>query len=95
MNTSDLFSWLLNSGGLTVVLSWLAERWPWYQKQTADLKKILFILGVVILGLGVYAAQVYIPATVWAQIDPWFNRAAGLAVLGAGAMGLHALTKPA
>lgn len=94
MNTSDLFSWLLNSGGLIVILSWVVERWPWYQGLSADAKKAVFIAGVIILGLGVYALQLYVPVNIWTLIDPWVNRAAGLFVLGAGAMGLHALTKP-
>jgi len=88
-----LFDWLLGSGGLILVLSWLVERWVWYQKQSSDWKKVLFIAGVVLLGSVVHALQLYVPATVWSQIDPWFQFVSGLVVVGAGAMGLHALTK--
>lgn len=93
MDIAGLFSWLMDSGGLVIVLSWLVERWAWYQKQTPDWKKFLFILGVVILGGIVHALQIYVPATVWAQINPWFNYISGLIIVGAGAMGYHKLTK--
>ncbi len=89
----QLFAWLLGSGGLIIMLSWLVERWAWYQKQTPDLKKILFIAGVVILGSIVHALQLYVPANAWSAIDPWFQFVSGLIVLGAGAMGYHQLTK--
>jgi hypothetical protein len=94
MTTSDLFTWFLGSGGLVLVLSWIVERWVWYQKQSPDWKKVLFIFGVVVLGSGVHALQLYVPVAVWALIDPWFTYISGLVVLGAGAMGIHQLTKP-
>jgi len=93
ITSSALFGWLLGSGGLILLLSWLVEHWAWYQKQSSDLKKIVFVAGVVILGSAVHALQLYVPAAAWAQIDPWFQFVSGLVVLGAGAMGLHALTK--
>jgi hypothetical protein len=94
ITSAALFTWLLGSGGLILVLSWLVEHWAWYQKQSSDLKKIVFVAGVVVLGSAVHALQLYVPAAAWAQIDPWFQFVSGLVVLGAGAMGLHALTKP-
>ena len=94
ITSSALFSWLLGSGGLILILSWLVERWAWYQAQNPDWKKVLFILGVVVLGSVVHALQLYVPAAIWALIDPWFQFISGLVILGAGAMGLHQLTKP-
>lgn len=94
ITSGALFTWLLGSGGLILVLSWLCERWAWYQMQTTELKKFYFIVGVALLGSAVHALQLYVPVAVWAQIDPWFQYVSGLVVLGAGAMGLHALTKP-
>jgi hypothetical protein len=93
ITTSELFAWLIGSGGLILVMSWLVEHWAWYQAQSSTWKKMLFIAGVVILGSAVHALQLYVPATAWAAIDPWFIYVSGLVVLGAGAMGLHAMTK--
>jgi hypothetical protein len=94
ITSNEFFTWLVGSGGVIVVVSWLAERWAWYQAQTPDLKKILFIILVVLIGSGVQALQLYVPAATWALIDPWFVRVTGLIVLAAGAEGYHKLTKP-
>lgn len=94
IGTNELFTWLLQSGGLLLILSWVVERWPWYQAQSPEIKKVLFTGGVVLLGSGVHAMQLYVPASVWTAIDPWFQYVSGLVVLAGGISLYHKETKP-
>ncbi len=94
MTTSEFLGWLMNSGGIAIVVSWIAERLPFYQAWPPDAKKISYIIACVALGLALYAAQTYVTPATWAAIDPWFKVAAGLVLMTSAGTGYHKLAKP-
>ena len=91
MDIQSLFNWLLNSGGAALVVSWIVEKLPSYQKLSADVKKYVYIAAVVVVGLAAYALQTYVPSATWNQIEPWLKIVAGLVVAASAGIGYHAL----
>jgi hypothetical protein len=94
MTSNDIFTWLLASGGLVFCLSWLVDRWPWFLAQGPEVKHLVFVALGVVIGLGIYAAQLYVPASFWLVADPWILKASGLIVILGSAKAYHQLTKP-
>lgn len=92
-NLLNLLSWLIYSGGTILVASWVLDRIPAFVAASADVKKYINIAVSVVLALGVYAIITFVPASVFALIDPWFKVAAGVVVLYSSQQTVHALTK--
>jgi len=75
----DILKWILYAGGAVMIVSWVAERWPWFQALASDVKKILSITVSCALALGGYALLLYVPPEFWVQIDPWIKLVLGVA----------------
>ncbi len=81
----DILKWLLYSGGVVVIVSWAAERWPAFQTLKSDVKKVLSLVASCVIALGAYALLLYVPADFWVQIDPWVKVILGVAsIYGVG-----------
>jgi hypothetical protein len=71
MNLNDFLVWL-TGGGAIIAISWLFERWAWFQAQTANLKQMLVFGSSAALSIGAWAVVTYVPADVLSQIAPVF-----------------------
>lgn len=73
MNLNDFLVWLANSGGSIIVLSWIAERWAWFQAQKPDAKQYMFFGGSVLVSAASYTVLHYVPASILTMLTPWFG----------------------
>lgn len=63
--------WLTGGGG-AILISFLAERWDWFQAQTSKVKQFLMIVIPSLLGLGALAITTFVSPEVITQISPYF-----------------------
>jgi len=63
--------WLTGGGG-AILVSFLFERWDWFQAQTAKVKQFLMIVIPSLLGVGALAITTFVPPEIIAQISPYF-----------------------
>ena len=73
MTLAEFLAWLVNSGGAIAVVSFLFERWAWYQAQTSDNKRYMFFGACVIVSVLGYLGLTYIPPEIIQQIAPYFG----------------------
>jgi hypothetical protein len=73
MTLQQFLEWLVSGGGAAVVLSFVLERIPAFQKLEASVKGWINLGGVLVLSLGAFAVVRYVPADVLSQIAPWFG----------------------
>lgn len=77
----DLFAWLawlFQSGGSTVVASWILERIPAFVNlASSEAKKYIFWLVSFLLSAGSFALITYMPREVLEAIAPYFGFAYG------------------
>jgi hypothetical protein len=69
---SEFLVWIV-SGGSIVAFSFFAERWPWFQAQTAELKRWIMWGICALLSVGALAVQTYVPSDILVQLAPWFS----------------------
>jgi len=70
MTLNEFLVWL-TSGGSIIFVSWIAERWAWFQSKSADVKQWIIYGASVVLSIGAYyAAQ--LPASTLVQLAPIF-----------------------
>ena len=89
----QLMSWIVYSGGSILIMSWIADRIQAFANATKDAKQNIIIAGSVILAASFYAALTYVPATVLAQLEPWFRIVFGTVITYSGGQVVHTLTK--
>jgi hypothetical protein len=73
MSPQEFLQWLASGLGANVVVSFLVERWPWFQNLASDTKKFLSIVGTAVIALAAYGIMIYVPATFWASINPYWQ----------------------
>lgn len=93
-NLVAFITWIVYSGGALIAASWLLDKIPAFENLKAGVKKTVNQIVSVVLALGCYAVLKYVPAEVFAAIDPWFKIVVGVLVAYAGQQVVHRLTKP-
>jgi hypothetical protein len=81
MGINEVLQWLLGSGGVVIAVSWICERWAWFQAKASNVKEWLFFGFTAIVWAGAYAVVTYVPQTILAVIQPWFLGISGLFVV--------------
>ena len=71
MSFAEFLVWL-TSGGSIVAVSWLADKSAWFQSLSKEAKEYVIYGASVVLSLGAYAVNTYVPAEVMAQLAPIF-----------------------
>src|SRR5574343_198863 len=71
MSINEFLVWLTGAGA-SVAASWLLEKFAWFQALKADSKQLVFFGVCLVLGLGSFAVQTYVPKEVLNQLAPWF-----------------------
>lgn len=72
MSLNEFISWIANSGGGVMIVSWLLERMPWYQSKDAQTKEIIFFGATILVTILAYTVLTYVPAPILAAIAPYF-----------------------
>lgn len=73
MTFTEFLAWLVNSGGAITVVSFLFERWNWYQAQSPSTKQSLFFGACVLVSVLGFLGLTYIPKEIIDQIAPYFG----------------------
>lgn len=74
----DEFLIWLGAGGSIIAVSWMFEKFGWFQSLSSMAKRwIMFGMCVLIAG-GAFAIQTFVPVEILALIAPWFKIVAGI-----------------
>ena len=90
----ELVKWLVYSGGAVIVVSWLLEKIPAFLALASQVKYWIAMVCSVIVSLAFYAALTYVPAEIWAALDPWFLIVSGTVAAFSIMQVYHKITKP-
>ena len=95
MTLLEFITWLGTSTGATVALSFLTERWPYFQTLSPLAKKVTHVLGASLLAVLVLLAQAYliplIPAETLTLLGNLFLVVAGIIGPYLAGQGFHAI----
>lgn len=86
-------NWIVYSGGALLCISWLLEKWKWFQGLTDKAKKVLNFTLSGLLAAGFYAILIYVPPDTLVAIDPFFKIILGFIVAYGAQQAYHQLTK--
>lgn len=73
MELKEFLIWLGSSGGNVVIVSWLIERWSWYQSQTKENKDYLFLGFAFLVSVAAFVVLKYVPANILNEMAPYFG----------------------
>ena len=73
MDVTQALQWIVNSGGGIAIVSWIAERLPWFQEQTSQKKEYIFLGASIVISLIAYTVLTYVPANILDAIAPYFT----------------------
>jgi hypothetical protein len=76
MTLADFLVWLV-AGGSIVAISWLFERFGWFQSVSSNARENIMFVFCALLSCGAYAVQTFVPADVLLALAPWFGIIAG------------------
>lgn len=72
MSLNEFLVWL-SSGGSIVFVSWIAERWAWFQSLGKEAKQWFIYGSSVILSFVAYSVVTFVSPEVLAQLAPFFT----------------------
>jgi len=78
---------LAGPGGPLVIgalVSILAVKWPWFQRQGSDVKWLLAVGLSVVIAVAAQLLLTYVPVTVWEQVAPYWTILAAAVLAWAG-----------
>lgn len=73
---SGNLQWIMGGGGAVigaVILSWIGERWSWYQKRSSTEKQWLMYVSSALVGLSAWAIVTYIPTETLVALEVPFK----------------------
>jgi hypothetical protein len=70
MDVYDLLIWLA-SGGAVIAVSWLCERWAWFQAQSSDVKKWIQYGASAVVAIAALLIQQYVSMETLELIAPY------------------------
>lgn len=71
LGLEDFMVWL-TAGGSVIAVSWICERWAWFQAQPSERKKWLQYGLSTLIGIVALLVQTYVPASVITALTPYF-----------------------
>lgn len=77
-SVSEFLAWIISGGGSVVIVSYLLERWSWFQSLSSDQRRVVSILFSALLAIGAYFGVQYIPPDVLEELDPIFRIIVGI-----------------
>lgn len=73
MTLNEFLMWLFGNGGNVIVVSWVCERWPWFQSLTPDKKKMAYFLFAAVISCVSYGIITYVPENIMQELTVWFG----------------------
>jgi len=73
MNLNDFLNFLIYSGGSVAVMSFIAERWAWFQSLVSEKKQLYSFIGSASIAIVSYAFLTYAPAGFIEAMTPYFT----------------------
>lgn len=78
---TEFMKWLVYSGGAVLFVSWLLDQFPKFALLPSKVKYYIAMGLSIAVALGIFALIVFVPAAVWAMLDPWFAVITGTIVV--------------
>jgi len=92
MTFSEFLPWLI-AGGSIVAVSWLFERFAWFQNVSSTARENIMFVSCAALSCAAYAVQTFVPVVTLDLLAPWFGIIAGIFALIFVSKGFHAIDK--
>jgi len=73
MEFQEFLVWLSGGLGASLVVSYLAERWAWFQYQLPSNKILLKTVAASVLAVVAYLVYTHVPVDFWSLIDPYWQ----------------------
>jgi hypothetical protein len=89
MEFKEFFVWLASGLGSSFVVSYLAERWVWFQSLEFDQKKMWSTVGASVLSILAYLVYTYVPAEFWVMLSPYWQIVVGVITVNYGVKVFH------
>lgn len=70
MTIYDLLIWLTGSGAV-IAVSWLCERWSWFQAQGSEIKKWIMYGASAVIAIAALLIQQYVPVETLELVAPY------------------------
>lgn len=71
MSLSQFLVWL-TAGGSIVAVSWLCEKWAWFQAQEKDIKQYVIFGSSAVLSIAAQLFMTYVDPAVLEMLTPYF-----------------------
>jgi uncharacterized membrane-anchored protein len=85
----DFLVWLSGGIGATLVASYIAERWQWFQEQTPNVKTFLKTVVASVIAVAAFVTYTYVPAEVWIALAPYWQLILGVVATNYGVEIFH------
>lgn len=72
-NIPEFLAWLGTSGAIVTIISFIAERWAWFQEQSPKVRQAITMGIALLLPQITLALLEIVPATMWEQLNPYFQ----------------------
>lgn len=92
-NLPAFLAWIAMGGGASAIVSWLCERWTWYQVQPADRKSLYMLLATAALAILAKVLVDYLPAEVIQVATPYIAILVSIVSVWATGQGFHLLQR--
>jgi len=89
MSIQDLLVWLMGGLGSSAVVSYLAERWAWFQSLAPEVKKLYKTVGASVVAILAFLANQYVPVEVWNSLSPYWQLILGVIAVNYGVEVFH------
>jgi hypothetical protein len=73
MSIVEFLMWLSGGVGATLVMSYIAERWEWFQSLSTEQKKLGKTFGATVIAIGAFLTFTYVPPEVWEMLTPYWQ----------------------
>ncbi len=93
MSILEALVWLSSGVGATLVASYFAERWAWFQAQSAEAKKVYKVVFASLISILALLTYTYVPAEVWIALTPYWQLVLGVIASNYGVEVFHYFDK--
>lgn len=92
---SSLLLWIAAGGGAMAVVSWLCERWAWFQAQAGTHKSVLILILSGVLAVVSRLLLDTLPDNIVTMLSPYATALIGLFTIWSASQGAYTIQKSA
>lgn len=93
MELQEFLLWMAGGLGASFIVSYLAERWEWFQTLSKDAKQLYSTVASAVLAILAYVTYTYVPAEVWVVLSPYWQIIVGVVTVNYGTQVFHAFDR--